>query len=156
VLVLVSGSTLNLHTWIDGTLQWSASPGCTTLNYYPEGRSWELTNLIDNPGLCTAHPDWDGSYNYDDIYYSYTQARVELGNAATYAASTHREVQLPKSWTDGEITFTVNKGSFPSASNQYLFVIDQSGAASPGRPVAIDGAQESAPAAPQNLRIDQE
>lgn len=154
VLVLVSGSTLNLHTWIDGVLQWSAVPGCTTLNYYPEGRSWELTNLIDNPGLCAAHPTWDGSYNYDDIYYSYTQARVEIGNAPTYAGSTHREVQLPKTWDPGQITFTVNKGSFSGGSSQYLFVVDQDGAASPGRPVVIDGAPEVAPAPPQDLRAN--
>jgi hypothetical protein len=64
---------------------------------------------------------------WDEIYVDTTQARVEVGNAPTWAACTHREIQIPTAWSDGEITFTVNRGSLISP-NTYLFVVDAGGA----------------------------
>ena len=64
---------------------------------------------------------------YDDVYIDYTWQRVEIGDSATYANCTHREIQQPTAWTDGEITVTINQGSFADCSNVYLFVVDTSG-----------------------------
>src|SRR3989339_75388 len=73
----------------------------------------------------------------DNVYIDTTWARVELGNASTYAASTHREIQIPSAWSANSITATVNPGSFTSGQAVYLFVIDANGNASNGYPVTI-------------------
>jgi hypothetical protein len=143
LLVLISESNLSVHTWMDGVLQWSMLPACTTLVFDPEGHTWELANYIDEPTVarCAAHPTWNGSYNYDDIYYDYTQARVEIGNAATFATSVHREIQLPKIWSDEEIEFTTNIAGFSQEEKDnglYLFVIDENRNVSEGYPITLN------------------
>lgn len=65
---------------------------------------------------------------YDDVYFDNSYQRVELGNAATYAACTHRETQLPVSWQNGSVTFRVNQGSFQTTESVYLYVLDANGA----------------------------
>ena len=56
----------------------------------------------DADDLCAGIGD---SYAYwDDVYIDTTQARVEIGDAPTYAASRHREIQLPTAWSDSSIT----------------------------------------------------
>jgi len=71
-------------------------------------------------------------YDYSDIYFDNTWARVEVGNNATWANCTHREIQVPSSWSATSITITLNKGSFDSLNNQYLFVVDSNGNVSSG------------------------
>lgn len=87
---------------------------------------------------CPESPG--ASYTYwDDVYVDFTQARVELGNAPTYDACTHREIQIPTQWSDTSITITVNGGSFETGSELYLFVVDQPGIVSAGYPVVLGG-----------------
>lgn len=90
---------------------------------------------------------------FDSIYVDNSFARVEIGDAATYANSTHREIQPAASWSDGEITIDVNRGSF-SGGQAYLFVVDESGNASPGYPITFASAGDAvAPAAPTGLSV---
>ncbi|MCD6288604.1 MAG: hypothetical protein J7M12_05765, partial [Candidatus Hydrogenedentes bacterium] len=49
------------------------------------------------------------------------------GNASTWSACTHREIQIPTAWSNDTITFTVNQGSFPYGT-AYLYVVDSTGA----------------------------
>ena len=63
---------------------------------------------------------------YDDIYISHTQARVEICNASSFSKSTHCEIQVPISWSDSSITLIANQGSL-SASDMYLYVVDRTG-----------------------------
>jgi len=74
----------------------------------------------------------------DDPYISIMngQARVELGDAATFATCTHREVQSPSAWADGSITVTANYGSF-GPGPAYLYVVDAAGVASNGLAVTL-------------------
>ncbi|MFH0891527.1 MAG: hypothetical protein V1867_01970, partial [Candidatus Falkowbacteria bacterium] len=74
---------------------------------------------------------------FDDIYVDNTWARVVLGNASTYTASTHREIQIPTAWSSGSITITTNLGTFTSGQTAYLYVIDANGNVSNGYPVTI-------------------
>ena len=75
---------------------------------------------------------------FDDIYYDYTRARVELGNSPTFSACTHREIQIPINWSETSITVTVNKGSFSNGETAYLFVLDRDGNVNTnGYPVVI-------------------
>ena len=68
---------------------------------------------------------------YDDIYIDNTWQRVEIGDNATYANCTHREMQIPTAW-DGvsgtnSISITVNRGAFGSTDSAYLYVVDADG-----------------------------
>lgn len=67
----------------------------------------------------------------DDVYVSLGngKARVEIGNAQTLEACTHREIQIPTSWSQNSITVTVNQGSFANGANAYLFVVGSDGKA---------------------------
>lgn len=67
-------------------------------------------------------------------------ARVELGNASTWSACTHREIQKPTSWSATEIEFDAFYGSFASNDEVYLYVVDGDGDVSPGYgPITLGG-----------------
>lgn len=76
---------------------------------------------------------------FDDIYISQSRARVEMGNASTFAACTHREIQPALTWSDTGITGTFNQGSFETGDTVYFFVVDEDGIPSDGYPVTIGG-----------------
>lgn len=63
----------------------------------------------------------------DDVYVDATLAHVEIGNAATYSGSTHREVFIPSAWGES-ITATVNTGTFSNGDTAYVYVFDAAGA----------------------------
>jgi hypothetical protein len=66
-----------------------------------------------------------GTYVFwGDIYVDNTVARVMVGNASTYSACTHTEIQIPVNWRDGEIVFTGNLGSFQPGDSAWLYVFD--------------------------------
>jgi hypothetical protein len=69
-----------------------------------------------------------GSVDIDDFYMDSTQARVEVCNAATFAASTKCELQLPVAWADGSIVVAFNKGYLDAGSSAYVYVINAAGA----------------------------
>jgi hypothetical protein len=62
----------------------------------------------------------------DDIYLSPGLARIELGNAATWAACTHREIQPWTAWAANAVTITVNHGVLAHGT-QYLYAIKPDG-----------------------------
>ncbi|MBK7543361.1 MAG: hypothetical protein IPP10_16635 [Candidatus Competibacteraceae bacterium] len=76
---------------------------------------------------CDSSPG-DRKYKIyaDDFYLDNTQARVEIGNASTYDASTIREVQPANSWSTTQISTTLNKGALPYGT-AYIYVIDSTG-----------------------------
>ena len=80
----------------------------------------------------------------DDMYLSFTQARVELSAEETWDETTqiHKELQIPISWeTDGTgLSFKVNQGSFGLGDTVYLFVVDADGAVS-DQNTETDGSQ---------------
>lgn len=91
---------------------------------------------------------------FDDVYVAVgpnSQARVEVGNAATYASCTNLSVATSTSWTDTQITATFRSGSFKSGENAYLFVIDGSGNVSTGKTIVIGAQSQIAP--PTGLKV---
>jgi hypothetical protein len=105
---------------------------------------------------CSASPG--ASYTYwDDVYVDYTQARIEVGNASTYAACTHREVQIPTAWGTNSIAINVNGGSFDPGSGLYVYVTDPNGAVNAaGYPVTLGdqtGGDTTPPNAVANLAV---
>jgi hypothetical protein len=63
----------------------------------------------------------------DDIYVDNTRARVEIGNASTWATCTERVIQVPTTWSSDSITLTVNQASFRQGETAYLYVVDENG-----------------------------
>lgn len=67
---------------------------------------------------------------WDDVFVQIgSQARVEIGDASTWDACTHREIQVPTSWSDTKIDVTLNLGSFDDKSQKelFLYVVDAEG-----------------------------
>lgn len=100
-----------------------------------------------------GHTDLSGvpvSWRYfDDIYIDTTWARVMIGNASTWTASTVREPQIPLSWSSTSITVKINQGRIASLGQAYLYVVDSSGAVnSSGFPLC-----STCPNAPTNVRV---
>jgi hypothetical protein len=157
-----SGANQNngtLKLWVDGVLRDST----TTLNTHPSGDGAPISK---RPLIMGFYDSWPPStYNastmyayYSDIYVDNTWARVELGNASTYAASTYRETQLPTSWGSSSVSFRVNQGTFGNGQTAYIYVVDSSGRVNAnGYPVTIGGGGGGGgpqpPAAPSGLRI---
>jgi hypothetical protein len=83
---------------------------------------------------------------WDELYIDTTRARVEAGNASTWNACTHREIQIPSAWSGNSVTVAVNQGVFAAGQTVYLYVVDQSGAVnSSGYPVTVGGTANQAP-----------
>lgn len=110
-----------------------------------------IDNFTDVSGV-------DGTSVYmDDLYLDNTFARVMIGNASTFAASTTREVQIPTAWADGSISIRINRGSFGSSASAWLYVIDKNNTPSAGFPITFSGGgatAQSPPPAPSNLQVN--
>lgn len=120
----------------------------------------------DTVNTSDWHSLWFGNYNghesdqycaasgdshiyFDNVYIDVTQARVEVGNNANYDSCTHREIQVPVSWSDGEVQVTANPGSFNPGEQVWFFVVNDSGAVSSGRgPYLVDGTVVEGPGQP--------
>ena len=67
---------------------------------------------------------------FDDVYIATgpgAQARVEIGDAATYATSKNLSIATVTSWGDTSVTATVWQGSFANFNDAYLYVFDANG-----------------------------
>ena len=94
------------------------------------GDSW---NVLTLPGY--GRQDSNAVAYYDDVYVATgdgARARVEIGNASTYTASTKLGFITPNSWSNSQINATVRNGIFKSGEQIYFFVIDVNGNPSPG------------------------
>jgi hypothetical protein len=138
--------------YLDGALQWQRA---STLSgderqqwVYPtfggNGHTIGIGGMLENTG----------SFAFDDFYVDYTWARVELGNAPTFSASTVREVQPPTEWSSSRITAKLNRGAFSLGQTVYLYVVDANGNVNAaGYPVVLGGGSTPTPPAPKNLRV---
>jgi len=134
------GANAFLEWWANGSLIRSSGQGCQV--------SWRGSG---GTNMDNIKPAFHGDYNtsggtlataterWDDLYVDSTWARVILGNASTLAASTHREIQIPTSWSASSITISFNQGTFLGGTTAYLFVIDSNNAASGGTQITIGG-----------------
>lgn len=109
--------------------------GTSTAVNRQSGETW----LLDSVLMGTEAATQTGSFEMyeDDWYIDNTRARVEIGNAATLAASTHREIQIPSAWSATEITFLCNRGTMPGGT-AYIFVVNSDGVASAGYPIYFE------------------
>jgi hypothetical protein len=63
----------------------------------------------------------------DELWIDSTQARVEIGNAATWNACTKRSPQPATAWSNTSITVTLNKGDQTAGQTAYAFVVTTDG-----------------------------
>lgn len=83
---------------------------------------------------------------WDDIYFDGSASRVMIGDASTYSACTHFEMQPPTAWANDSITVTLNRGSFGATDTAYIYVFDSANAYnSSGLPITF-GDEEEPPA----------
>jgi hypothetical protein len=142
--------------WIDGAvyLDFKAKMGygawtLTHSTLSPDGHTLEFPDMIDGTSRgCAAA----GSYNYDDIYIDYTQARVEICNGSTWANRGICNTQIPTSWNATSISVGVNKGTFSQGDSKYLYVVDTNGNASAGTPITFGGSVSTV-SAPSGLTV---
>ena len=78
-------------------------------------------------GYLTQNGCDEATTYWDDVYMDNSWARVEIGDASTYANCTHREMQIPTAWSTSSISIDVNQGSM-STGTAYLYVVDDDGA----------------------------
>jgi len=107
---------------MDGVYQWSHD-NWVPYPWYSGNHTWQFGHMINE---CV------GGHNFDDLFADNTQARVEIGNASTWAGCTQREIQIPTAWSNSAITIRANQGAFNSFSGKYLYVVDSNGNISAG------------------------
>jgi hypothetical protein len=110
--------------WIDGQ-PWTGLSGTFMTRNCPFRRFYIGHYFAEDEGS----PMPEAERYWDELYVDFTRARVELGDAPTWASCTHREVQIPKSWSPTSITITVNQGAFAQGQTAYLYVVNGSGVA---------------------------
>jgi hypothetical protein len=105
-------------------------------------QKWQCIMFPSMPGNELTY-QWD--IRADDIYCDGTQARVEIGDASTWSACTHKEVQPATSWSDSSATVTLNRGSFGATDPAYVYVVDSNGAVNTnGRSITFGGSGSGA------------
>ena len=131
----VNADTNTVTASVDGAVNWTMSNWLNS-TLALNGHTVDYPNMIDGARDASCPPV--GSYNYDDIFVDFTQARVEIGDASTWAAVQHKEVQIPVSWSASSVQIKVNKGEFTTGTQAWLYVVDSNGAVNPnGTPVTI-------------------
>lgn len=143
--------TLSQATWQHYILMFSASDDDTangTATIWQDGNLLIDTDVMETwddsdewerltfGWYCALYTGGDVDIKYDDIYVDDTWQSVWIGNDSTWASCSHREVQIPTSWSTTSITATVNQGSF-SDGTAYLFVIDENGDPSSGYEITL-------------------
>lgn len=137
-----------LKVWFDDTLVINRSDIMMVAAGYgalPWFNNFQIGKYLGNTDY---DPKSETTIYFSEVYYDTTWARVEIGDNAVYDSCKHREIQVPQNWSDGQISFKVNQGSFSSTEPAYLYVIDASGNASRPIPVSFSGL----PTAPANLK----
>lgn len=109
--------------WIDGVLIDSRQHDGFRQTSFPPMKAVHFVSYMKN--LNDAESPF--SVQTDDHYVDFTQARIELGNAATFSESTHREIQKPLFWNDSQIEFSPNLGSFKAGDSIHLYIINADG-----------------------------
>jgi len=174
-------ATFNNHQWNDfqfvfdkGSLDTPDAYLLTTINYndfFQSGDTYPINGShMECSGGLTLNRFMIGAYlsnvpaghtvklYYDDVYVDDTWARVEMGDNISYTSCNNREIQIPRdTWTDGQLTFTVNVGTFTPGQHAYIFVIDaDNNPPDEGVRVTVGSGQEPTMSYPENLQVNVE
>jgi hypothetical protein len=114
----------SVKAWADGEpVQLNVNDTTDGTNYGAQGANRSIGVGGYSGTYATDHWRY-----FADIYFDNTAKRVIIGDESTYSACTVKEVQIPSSWSDTQITFTVNRATFGESATAYLYVVDETGA----------------------------
>ncbi|MHB8078495.1 MAG: hypothetical protein ACYDIE_04495 [Candidatus Krumholzibacteriia bacterium] len=155
---LHTGAWHRLESWLDqGTT--NGNNGVWTV--WLDGQFYtQVTGTFMDSSDCPFHRLWLAHYYatdvgtptpsaqryWDELYVDFTRSRVEIGNASTWSASTHREIQVPSAWNSTGIICTVNQGTFTAGQQAWVYVVDATGVANAqGYPITFGGTSSDNP-----------
>lgn len=155
----VNNQWTRLESWMDhGTPNgnnavWSITRNCQPWvenrgSFMETATSCNYTNLYLTSYFATdtGTPQPELRMYWDELYVDNTRARVEVGNASTWAACTHREIQIPQAWGATSITVRANAGAFTPGATAYVYVVNADGVANAqGYPITVGGASTNNP-----------
>jgi hypothetical protein len=139
-----SGEVLMTFTNTNGTWDTGHVTGTPTLTNNNVSKKFNINGYVLGTGYYQA---------WDDIYIAigeYSRARVEIGNASTYATCTSlTPCTTPygaagAAWSDTAVTCTVRGGNI-AAGNAWLYVTDANGTMTAGFPVTFGGGSAQPP-----------
>ena len=113
--------------WIDGVLWVNQVRNFRTRDSSTNWNSIYLGNYVGHGSDASCAASGDAWTFWDDVYIDTTPARIEIGDASTYSATRHREIQIPSAWSSSAISITLNRGGFSSLDGKYLYVTDSAG-----------------------------
>jgi len=114
----------------DGQNQWDGSFITRDAAHPNRYETLVFDQVSNGPG---PGPYW--TY-YDDIYVDTTWTRVMVIDAENLAGATVREIQIPTSWEEDEIRFTVRVGAISDLSAAFVVVINPDGSQNVSIPIA--------------------
>jgi len=138
-----SGSPVTSNGTIYTQMMGSSRSDQTTIDrpiFDSDGVQNHAWNRVVVPGNFEIRSGYNDAMLYDDIYIASGEnaaARVEIGNAATYAACTKLAIATHDNWSTTSITATVRQGVFSQLESAYLYIIDSSNSASAGYAVTL-------------------
>jgi hypothetical protein len=111
-----------IQSWTNGKLRHNVREFVKSSN--ASGRGLNLARVgFDGGGENPPNIDFE----FGEIYFDTTPARVEIGDAPIWSNVSHKEVQLPSSWSSNSVTFRVYQGSMNDLSGKYVYVVDSNG-----------------------------
>lgn len=120
--IWANSETGQLKTWVNGKLTHNKKD----FKKIPSAHGFNIYLIGFDPSEPERYPGF--TFNISDIYVSPSIARVEITNKATWEdTSATREIQPINSWSNDEVSFTLNAGSFNSLDNKYIYIIDKDG-----------------------------
>ena len=118
---IVNGSLVGQEPINMGWINW-------TLHLRDSATNEDITDMsIQGVADNDASFPTTNTFGLDDIYVDNTWARVMIGNAPTWAASTVHDIEIPTAWSDSSITVSLHNDSFPNFNGAYLYVFDSNG-----------------------------
>jgi len=130
--------------------------GSNTANITSSSTTNDIRNINLN-GYVRQTPG--ASVYFDDVYVAtgpYARARVEIGDASSYANCSKIAIATAVTWADSQVTAIIRQGSFNTGDNAYLYLIDANGNVSNGQQITfgggVTGGTVSLPS-PSNLKV---
>jgi hypothetical protein len=116
--IWIDTATNTFTVFMDGVQQWTKSD-------WLSGDLDGDTHTLDIGHMIEAGDD---TYEFDDIFVDYTQARVELCTGSTWAAKGACEIQPPTAWGTTSISLIANTGgTFSIDDTSYIYVVKSDG-----------------------------
>ncbi len=110
-----------LYYWQNGIKGWDDKRFRFRTSTYPVKYSDLFMGQVSNGAQIGTNAYYDSLY-IDDSWH-----RVIICESAVYSDCKKREIQVPLTWSDSELSFYVNLSPFQDNKNLYLYVVNMNG-----------------------------